>query len=217
MLFLRCRGVSVRPFLALTNHFFVLCRWGDLAGRVPIQKKLMKQIRRTRDGWASPLAGGLSNVPQAIAENVESAMSHIQIPSHSHRHTRHSDDAVVEFPELMEHRIADHSVDEKDFVSDDITRMDDDVDHDDGLHGGLPSGRGDSLSPPDQPSSRGTKQVSFRLGENPGAADTALQQPGQPMLGSLAENREPHDVQHGFKTVAAVPAMGPHASSRETQ
>ena len=177
----------------------------------------MKQIRRTRDGWASPLAGGLSNVPQAIAENLESAISHIQIPSHSYRHTHHSDDAVVEFPELMEHRIADHSVDEKDFVSDDTTHMDDDGDHDDGLHAGLPSGRGDSLPVPDQPSSRNTKQVSFRLGENPGAADTALQQPGQPMLGRVAEDREPHGVRHGLGAVAAVPAVGPHASSSKTQ
>ncbi|KAK9837540.1 hypothetical protein WJX84_004530 [Apatococcus fuscideae] len=53
-----------------------LSRWGDLADRVPIQKKLIKNIRRTRDGWASPIAG-LTGIPGTIADAVESAIQPI--------------------------------------------------------------------------------------------------------------------------------------------
>lgn len=197
------------------------CRWGSLADRVPIQKKMIKDIRRTRDGWANPLAGGLSGIPSAIAENVEAAVSHVRIPSHRHPH--HSDDHVDEVPELMEHRIADHSVNEH-VVGPDGSHNATEMDAD-GLHGGPPSPRetllphGSSTHPylPDQPSTRNLKQVSFRLAEDQGTG-TGTQHSHQPMLGSVGEERDPaHHVHHApAAAVAAEPAVEFHMPAAAT-
>ena len=185
---------------------------------------MIKDIRRTRDGWANPLASGLGGIPLAIAENVEAAVSHVRIPSH--RHTHPTDEHSNEIPELMEHRIANHSVDEHDVGTDGsrnghaVTQVDAD-----GLHGGPPSPRetllpdGSSIHPylPDQPSTRSLKQVSFRLAEDQGTADDT-QHSRQPMLGSMAEERGPaHHVQHAYSAaVAAEPAVGSHMPEAAT-
>ena len=192
------------------------CRWGNLADRVPIAKKMTKDIRRTRDGWISPLTAGLGGIG-AIAENLEAAVTRSSRRSSgtSRKEAHSSDGATPSEHTPIEHRIADHTDVERTVHDGDISRLQN-SDPRPLSNQQLPSrGRSDRRTPA-YPS---MKQVSFRevwdhhIGDNGDCygdgVSSETQQDSPPGLHAI-HNAGAGESQHIGSQVAAA-GRRPHA------